>query len=735
MHSVNIGLDLQFGKNQGVLVGNKITGGIDYKDHKGEDQSAFAGDNAVSLGFDAQLMLGKSWSSMILVDPAPAYYPSGNDDRLQQDFIDLVAFAESKRLIVEIYKWLCHAAALRSQFKKQDAKSALKLRKTIVVAGQTGRITVALLNATTAATTFLFDDGNKLSTTLTGMRNTLIAGRELGKGDLTKQKADIRSIRFAVQSLDAQFRREQTSIQNEFINGDHTHDLSLKLDNTFVGILTGITSSRVKKAACQRLKTRLLTDMKTKSIPLFQDGGFNDAYLRSAMLPNTTPTAAEQKAVAQLIQLFKDVMPRFPLLEARMNLAADYARLVAHNHTYLNRLDTLIGKIDVKTIPQKQGRLTDITNDAYKRLTYVKIKTTTNQIDLSVGAKAVVPLLGQMLGVAAGGARVTVSLLNAINSNAKSSRYRLQNTAVSVPAAHGRNILVITQDTDLIYSQAVLSVEAGATATLLSESAGKTLRKEFGNQPAGYHNVLNAINYRSAVGYWQYPMPGTPVALGKGSGINLGYSIPTALLEKMDNKTFARKHPAVVETMAAYCGVPVALINGLIELSNIGTLRQRDPTKADQLPSSLIIETGFAFPDAFLRDPNKNSFRLTVAGENKPDSPYHYCIENILDQASTRAFIKEIQNSRQGATPIMPDWIRIRYQVAEGVDNSDRKFTLGVLVKVPFVLDLKPIEKAGTETLMDLYTLFPKEQTYNLRGSRKKGHSRSIPPVILLTQS
>jgi hypothetical protein len=174
----------------------------------------------------------------------------------------------------------------------------------------------------------------------------------------------------------------------------------------------------------------------------------------------------------------------------------------------------------------------------------------------------------------------------------------------------------------------------------------------------------------------------------------------------------------------------------LITNSKIGTIRQSDPQTAEKFPATLIIESGFSFPDDFLNDANKNLYNLTPKGEGSAESPSHKEIESILDHAGTRGFIREISARRFTTTPIVPDWIRLRYSRETSVDNSDRKFTLGVLVKVPFLIDLKPIEKAGTETLEDLCTYFFRNFDYNDNDtSISQGQSESVPPVTLLTQA
>ena len=63
----------------------------------------------------------------------------------------------------------------------------------------------------------------------------------------------------------------------------------------------------------------------------------------------------------------------------------------------------------------------------------------------------------------------------------------------------------------------------------------------------------------------------------------------------------------------------------------------------------------------------------------------------------------------------------------------------GVFLNVPTIIELQPIEKAGTETTMDLFTLFVKHPEFNRvapdsDANVKVGHDQSVPPVILVMQ-
>ena len=164
----------------------------------------------------------------------------------------------------------------------------------------------------------------------------------------------------------------------------------------------------------------------------------------------------------------------------------------------------------------------------------------------------------------------------------------------------------------------------------------------------------NSVHFRSAVAYWIYPTSAGTVHLGKGSGINLGYSLPTTFLENMSRPEFRNKHLVTSEKVAEYLGVSGNLLKIFLEEAKLAEHPDRDA-----LPGSLMIEAGYSFSDRFLQD---NAFTLEKYDDTGQLS--YYRLENVIDKACTRSFLDEVLDSRE-SNPILPDWIRLRYQVSE----------------------------------------------------------------------
>ena len=344
--------------------------------------------------------------------------------------------------------------------------------------------------------------------------------------------------------------------------------------------------------------------------------------------------------------------------------------------------DTQMNGLPTNVFPPKWGALAGF-NAPWWYLAFLKISS--HAAEGSAGAN-VSPMLARLQGTVSG--------------QIKRTAYRYQTYSLSEDY---KRTLVYTQDTMLIYRQAVMA--AGAATNLVSLQPGKSY-----SGSAGYSKfVTNGMNYRSVGVYWLYPdrVNQPNVLTQMGSGLSYGVSVNSADLLAMlsgiaqiksaaqtgQELKISPRYDRMLQTLAGYLRMSKKSLGEF--LAAIPMAKQAGWATME----SLLIEVSYSFKPLNLTTSWKPKGGVPVC--ELPglwlQDPIPYC-DNF-------------------------DAIRIRCRMADH-RQSQHSFRLQASYVADFGIVLSGIEEAGSESVLDLHTEF-----YN-----GKNHETAVPPVAIFYQ-
>lgn len=350
------------------------------------------------------------------------------------------------------------------------------------------------------------------------------------------------------------------------------------------------------------------------------------------------------------------------------------------------------------------------------------------------GLVAEASVSGSLMGgaVAAGEAKTRVDALK-IKGSYKQANFRYQSRT---PLGADPQPVLFTQDTTITYGQVdftPVALEVSAEGRLGTATAQWNLNeslKSGGSRPLEVTCVLhNSMKYESVCTYWQKPAvntsrPAQSVTALAGSGICFGRSVSIENLlvlanydPIMDHSWQSPKALEVVTALAQTLHVSVDSIKTFIvnldkEFHGLpGYLK--DLKEANGV-GAVLVEANFAM---------KNKANLDLAA----DSAGRTGIDKESVQALMETFI-----TQQGETPQAPQAMRLRYRLADIVDNDSTPFKLGFKIfGTGAGISLKKVDRAGSEGIIDLATIWF-TNTDATRSS--EAYEQGVPPVTLFSQ-
>ena len=238
-------------------------------------------------------------------------------------------------------------------------------------------------------------------------------------------------------------------------------------------------------------------------------------------------------------------------------------------------------------------------------------------------------------------------------------------------------------------------------------------------------NALNYMQYEAGFAVWSPPPHGShvtdaTVSLGPGSGYAFGQSVDVArFLAAVRRTADAGALGAYLQGLAGALGVTRKQIATFVANPEIATFAEfwSDPEAMDPAlqPSAFLLEASFA-----------------VAGRTVPARLHDH--RWTIGPFGPHTLIGHMTAGGHSAERLQA--IRLRYRAAD-TKHRTSTFSLGVQYIAAFGISLKRIERAGSEAIINLGTVwFGKElQRYNDPGANQvDAYERAVPPVQLLHQ-
>ncbi len=328
---------------------------------------------------------------------------------------------------------------------------------------------------------------------------------------------------------------------------------------------------------------------------------------------------------------------------------------------------------------------------------------TTAQVGVSAGVSA--DPLARYIPVSSG---IELKLQGAADAGAEATgsgqfisyRYQAINDA-------GKGALVYTQDTWLAYRRWAASAEALARAGF----GGYEYEKQVGAQKHHY-----ALSYTSSAIFWEYQQvhqdeQGYYTYAQSGSGICKGMSVSTKRLVDLA-RGVAR--PGLQRAISEQLAISPAQLTEFLQASEIGAI---DPVQ-DGLPANVFLEVGFA-----LSGNQRVGLRQKQRGRNPTTAVF-----DVTGQYEDRGL-----RMKEAGTP---EWIRIRFRLADVDKSKEPIFKLGFPVVLPRInIDTSRIKGAGQDALFDYYAHWFNNPEYNtIPRLAWWAQELSVPPVVFLHQ-
>lgn len=235
------------------------------------------------------------------------------------------------------------------------------------------------------------------------------------------------------------------------------------------------------------------------------------------------------------------------------------------------------------------------------------------------------------------------------------------------------------------------------------------------------YELLNFMQYKSATAYWEIPseLNAKYVKTCSGTGYAFGQSVVVENLFKYGKEAIARKNirgskkMAFLQRLGASLRVSYETLLSFIE--NNWWLIEALPTDPNFKPGAVLLESTFK-----IGTPKQIRVRYKRKNEKFTLGPGR--------GSSLRKIIipKQISHHKRNI-----ESIRLRYRIADTNDDDKSLFSLGFKYIVGVGINLKSVNRAGSEGVVDLATWWCGRMNTK---SGTQAYEEGVPPVALLHQ-
>ncbi|WP_293251724.1 hypothetical protein [Nannocystis sp.] len=321
-------------------------------------------------------------------------------------------------------------------------------------------------------------------------------------------------------------------------------------------------------------------------------------------------------------------------------------------------------------------------------------------------------------------ASLKVSCLNAEATLAaakytgKRSGYRFQSLSYGTSKAKSVDNPVqvyMTQDTLLRYSETqfeALKLEVGVEREIHEVEVTTQVREtEAVRQKKWYHG----LSYASAVAYWR-PTAAAPVLVGSGHGYSFGRSV---LLDNL--LTYGPSKGRWSKDLAKQLHISRAQLEAFF-MGGAWSLCWDLHHKEKQIQAqALLIETSFAA-------------KPILSWKDAKKAEINEFLDGFLKAEDNRG---KPSGSQTGPEPGTLEAIRIRYRIADDVEDSKTLFKLGVgFLGSSLEIEAASIRRAGSSGVVDLYTMWIDPRLAAMAKKPATLHAvpeQAVPPVVLFS--
>jgi hypothetical protein len=297
--------------------------------------------------------------------------------------------------------------------------------------------------------------------------------------------------------------------------------------------------------------------------------------------------------------------------------------------------------------------------------------------EVAVGVEAMAKLRGKATAGAEVGGRLS------------RSQFRFQ--CFAELARHSNSPLIQTQDVCLVYKQ----VEAAASL--------QVKLPKFEREAGFSKTVFNAMQWSASIAQWIYPGRADVVALHPGSGYSLGVSV---VYSRLTDSAARGTRSRYLARIAARLGV---------SMDTLAAFLRETPLFSDriELPNDvLLLEASFATG----RDANARVSATTP----------HFSLDSLIQKQMSQWFA-------EGRLRLQS--ITARYRSADMADNSKvRAFQLGFRGVAKVGIQLRAVEEAGTDSIIDLHRWWADPAFAHASNDPAGMYEQAVPPVALFHQ-